>query len=37
VFVTYNLTPGDHSGYISAFTRELNGQEAVYASPGLRG
>lgn len=30
VFVTYNLTAGDHSGYISSFTRELNGQNAVY-------
>lgn len=30
VFVTYNLTAGDRSDAVSAFTRELNGQEAVY-------
>jgi hypothetical protein len=30
VFVTYNLTAGDQSDAVSAFTRELNGQEAVY-------
>jgi hypothetical protein len=37
VFVTYNLTPGDHSGDIAACTRELNGREGVAACPGLRG
>lgn len=30
VYVTYNLTAGDRSAYISSFTRELSGQEAVY-------
>lgn len=30
VYVTYNLTAGDHSAYVSSFTRELSGQEAVY-------
>lgn len=30
VFVTYNLPAGDHSDAVSAFTRELNGQDAVY-------
>ncbi|WP_156761726.1 endo-beta-N-acetylglucosaminidase H [Microbacterium karelineae] len=29
-YVTYNLTAGDHSAYISSFTREMNGQETVY-------
>ncbi|WP_110589916.1 endo-beta-N-acetylglucosaminidase H [Microbacterium suaedae] len=30
VYVTYNLTAGDHSAYFSSFTRELSGQETVY-------
>lgn len=30
VYVTYNLTAGDRSAYVSSFTRELSGQEAVY-------
>ncbi|MEH3090316.1 MAG: glycosyl hydrolase family 18 protein [Microbacterium arborescens] len=30
VYVTYNLTAGDRSGYVSSFTRELSGQDAVY-------
>ncbi|RKE59366.1 endo-beta-N-acetylglucosaminidase H [Microbacterium sp. AG238] len=30
VYVTYNLTAGDRSSYVSSFTRQLSGQEAVY-------
>lgn len=30
VYVTYNLTAGDHSDYVSSFTRVLSGQDAVY-------
>lgn len=30
VFVTYNLTAGDHSSYVSSFTRALHGQDATY-------
>ncbi len=30
VYVTYNLTAGDHSDYVSSFTRELSGLDAVY-------
>ncbi len=30
VYVTYNLTAGDRSAYVSSFTRELSGQEAAY-------
>ncbi|GAB78903.1 Glycosyl hydrolases family 18 [Austwickia chelonae] len=29
-FVTYNLTAGDHSAAVSAFTQKLYGQRAVY-------
>lgn len=30
VFVAYDLRAGDHSAYVSAFTRELYGQDATY-------
>ncbi|RUR03571.1 endo-beta-N-acetylglucosaminidase H [Labedella endophytica] len=30
VYVTYNLTAGDRSAYVSSFTRGLYGQDAVY-------
>lgn len=32
-YVTYNLTAGDHSGYISAFTTPLTGMATVYKAP----
>lgn len=32
-FVTYNLTAGDHSGYISSFTEPLTGHATVYRAP----
>jgi hypothetical protein len=30
VFMTYNLSAGDHSAYVTSFTRPLYGQSAVY-------
>jgi hypothetical protein len=32
-FVSYNLTAGDHSGYISSFTTPLTGHATVYKAP----
>lgn len=32
VFMTYNLTGEDRSGYISAFTQELYGMDAIYTA-----
>lgn len=30
VYVTYNLTDEDHSGYLSGITQELHGRTTVY-------